>query len=384
MSDLHIRIIQDESEFKQIKPMWNELLKKTNDNNIFLTWEWVYTWWKYYDKSNQIHIITVYDGPELLSIFPTSLKIYNCLFFKIRVLENIGSTDTDHGGIISIGKKDKIYELILNYFNKLIFEKGYLIIFSHVFPNNDLFHMFKPNSTGSTSFKVLKTELTSSPYLLLPSDWESYARSLSKKKRKNLGWSIRAISKSHELRFENYDTSNNNISEVLNLFFNLHKQRWNDKNLTSRFYDDNIVNYYNELTNIFLNNGWMDVSILYVDDEAISIVWAFIYNHVYYYMTPTFDPTIYKKYSVGNIHLSKLIKQKIETGYDKFDFLKGMENYKLDWTTDHETNYQLTYFSIFWGQLRLNLLRILLFYDHNKHRKISESFRLLINKINAG
>ena len=68
----------------------------------------------------------------------------------------------------------------------------------------------------------------------------------------------------------------------------------------------------------------------------------------------------------------------------KFDFLKGMENYKLDWTTDHETNYQLTYFSIFWGQLRLNLLRILLFYDHNKHRKISESFRLLINKINAG
>ena len=119
-------------------------------------------------------------------------------------------------------------------------------------------------------------------------------------------------------------------------------------------------------------------------DCGIGRLCVFVCNDVYYYMTPTFDPTKYEKYSVGNIHLSKLIKQKIENGYTKFDFLKGMEKYKLDWTTDYETNYQLTLFSTFWGKLRLNFLRILLFYDHNKHRKISESFRLLINKIKEG
>jgi CelD/BcsL family acetyltransferase involved in cellulose biosynthesis len=384
MSDLQLRIIQDELEFKKLKPLWNELLKKSHDNTIFLTWDWVYTWWKYFGHSDQIHIITVYDGHELISILPTSMKIYDCFFFRIRVLENICSTDTDHGGIISIRNNDEVYGLILNYFNELISEKCYLIRFSHVFQNNDLINILKLNSTDSTSFKVLKTELTSSPYILLPHNWEIYNKRLSKKKRKNLGWSSRALSKNHEIKFELYDAPDDKISETMNLFFKIHKQRWNDKKLTSRFYDNNIVNFYNEITNNFLNNGWMDISLLYVDDEAISIVWAFKYNRVYYYMTPTFDPTKYKKYSVGNMHLSKLIKTNIENNYIKFDFLKGMEPYKLNWTNDYKTNYQLTLFSTFWGQLRLNVLRIFLFYDLNKHRKISESFRLLINKIKQG
>ena len=32
---------------------WNNILKKSNNNNIFLTWEWLSTWFKYFGTNKK-------------------------------------------------------------------------------------------------------------------------------------------------------------------------------------------------------------------------------------------------------------------------------------------------------------------------------------------
>ena len=40
-----IEEVNDVEGFRSLKETWNNLLRESSDNNIFLTWEWLFTWW---------------------------------------------------------------------------------------------------------------------------------------------------------------------------------------------------------------------------------------------------------------------------------------------------------------------------------------------------
>ena len=68
---MHVECIKAEVDFKALKDEWNQLLSSSYSNSVFLTWEWLYTWWKYYNYSKKLFIVTVRDKEgALLGIAP--------------------------------------------------------------------------------------------------------------------------------------------------------------------------------------------------------------------------------------------------------------------------------------------------------------------------
>src|SRR2546427_4482076 len=47
------------SGFEKLREEWNELLQASASNCLFLTWEWLYTWWKHLSEDRRLFIITV-------------------------------------------------------------------------------------------------------------------------------------------------------------------------------------------------------------------------------------------------------------------------------------------------------------------------------------
>src|SRR5207249_5381887 len=48
-----IERIEDIGGFEKLKAEWNELLEASSSPCLFLTWEWLYTWWKHLSQGRR-------------------------------------------------------------------------------------------------------------------------------------------------------------------------------------------------------------------------------------------------------------------------------------------------------------------------------------------
>jgi len=86
---LKLRVIEDFNEFENLRNVWNSILQRSFDNNIFSTWEWLWCWWKHFGKSRR-H------------------------FGELRRVEFIGSPHADYNNFILLKKEVKYAKLFLD------------------------------------------------------------------------------------------------------------------------------------------------------------------------------------------------------------------------------------------------------------------------------
>ena len=51
--------------FWALKPEWNDLLRRSYYDNLFLTWEWQSTWWKHLGEGDLMAMLTEEDQKKL-------------------------------------------------------------------------------------------------------------------------------------------------------------------------------------------------------------------------------------------------------------------------------------------------------------------------------
>ncbi len=98
-----------------LREKWNNVLKKSKDDNIFLTWEWLSTWWKHYGKEGKLIILLAEDKNEIVAIAPFMYSVCRLLEFKLRKIEFMGTGHTDYCNFILAKRKAESLELFLKY-----------------------------------------------------------------------------------------------------------------------------------------------------------------------------------------------------------------------------------------------------------------------------
>lgn len=124
---MRMREIDALDDFYSIKKEWDRLLLSTRSKNIFLTWEWNYTWFKHYGKNKNLLILLFEDDGEINGILPLVRSKYYNRIFSYDVLENMGIPNSDYSGIIISDKCNEIADQIFDQLGKFI--KTHRIIF---------------------------------------------------------------------------------------------------------------------------------------------------------------------------------------------------------------------------------------------------------------
>src|SRR5262245_12796700 len=108
---MNIRVIEDQ-EFLALRAEWNDLLSRSSSDTIFLTWEWLSSWWESYAGAGDVlQIIVVRDRTsELIGILPLYRRIQRWMPLRpIKTLRFIGdgSWDSDYlDAILLQGRED--------------------------------------------------------------------------------------------------------------------------------------------------------------------------------------------------------------------------------------------------------------------------------------
>ena len=79
--------IESAKEFYELREEWNALLQSSASNCVFLTHEWMSTWWKHLRETRQLSIVTARESGRLIGIMPLALRPPQYARMMPRLLE---------------------------------------------------------------------------------------------------------------------------------------------------------------------------------------------------------------------------------------------------------------------------------------------------------
>jgi CelD/BcsL family acetyltransferase involved in cellulose biosynthesis len=370
---LVIEEINDIEKFRDLKEAWNDLLQKGSDNNIFLTWEWLFIWWQHFGGENKLRIVIIKEAGKIIGIAPLMQKKYRKGFLSVDVLENLCSEECDYSGIILAEKSHEVLTLLGKYVAKVIKDENLIVRMYHI-PENSTFLTLLREQYPLFSKSLYLEEKPSSfcSYISLPATWDEYFNTLSPTGRRNIRRATRHLQKDHVVTFTKY-SNGDELQERLDLLFQFHLKKWKD----SKFNQSEARNFYLDVSKTFIQNNWLEFSFLNIDGKPASLIWAFIYDNTFWGVTNVFDLN-YSNYSLGQLHLMNSVENTIQYGLKKYDFLKGDEAYKFHWTDSKTDNFKITITEKSpRGKYRAILLQILVKYGNARARSLRENINLL-------
>ncbi len=328
-----IDVIKGHYGLSLLEGPWRVLIKRSECLNPFLSWEWISTWMRCFGSAVDPCILTARDpsSRELVGLAPLVLRRFpDRRLGPYRELSVLGATAAapDHLDVIAETGRG---EAISSAFAEHISELGGWDTFR--------LHGMKPESRLISSLlrqrPVGRSVVWESqcPFITLPSTWEEFESGLGKKVRYNL--------RSRSRRLENdtngqvaYQTisAGAGVTDAMCEVFRLHQGVRRAQGDKGAFADGRVCEFHQQIATLFSQNGWLRLHLLLVRGEAIGAVYSFRYGDTVYFYQTGHDQA-WARYGPGSAIVAYSIRASIEEGAAEFDFLRGDEPYKFQWTS---------------------------------------------------
>jgi CelD/BcsL family acetyltransferase involved in cellulose biosynthesis len=182
------------------------------------------------------------------------------------------------------------------------------------------------------------------PYLELPSSWDDYLRSLSANRRQVLRRRERNLERDHRVALTHYDPTN--LADGWRHLIELHERRWATDG-GGTFSDPRVERLHRGFAEVLARRGQLWLTTLDLDGAPAAAWYGFAHRDTVYFYQSGRDPRWEDK-SVGVALMVKMIRRAIEGGYRRFDFLRGDEGYKREWTASEAVTQELVAFRPGW------------------------------------
>ena len=318
--------VQTES-FDSIWSQWEQILPASATDTVFVTPWWHKTWWDNFKGTNELRILSVSDGDDLLGIAP--------LMSNGDLLTFLGDKDlSDYFDFVV--PRDKIDRFFPKLWEHLV-QSDWATLDLPSLPSGSPTLEHIPNLAQAMNMSVTVEEEETTPKAELPDSWDQFLLGLRKKDRHELRRKIRRLDR--EKTHRQYVA---NDAEVLNGsmqdFFRLLRASREDK---EEFLTPERESFFLDIARESVSRGQFRLSFLEVDGEKVASCICFDYGEDYLLYNSGYDPS-YSRLSVGLINKALSLQSAIEEGRKNFNFLKGNERYKYNLGARDEPVFHLT------------------------------------------
>ena len=298
----------------------NDLNAYRSDSRQTLKWtspfvlpEWMQTWWQVFGADAKPYIHVVKDGEKVIGIAP--------LMIKDDTGYLIGSTDVcDYlDFIITPGMEDVFFNILLDYLKKNHI-KG--LDLKHVRPDSTVITSLVPLAK-SRKYQVENSEEAVSFEMDLPSSFDEYLQTLSTKQRHEVRRKLRRLTEEGKIEYR-FIEKGGELPAAMDTFFKMFTESRQDKAV---FLTEQMKSYFRLLVDTMKEIGILKLGILELDGKPVAEIMCFDYNDCMYLYNSGYDPQ-YVSLSVGLLSKALAVKDSIEKGKKRFDFLKGADTYK--------------------------------------------------------
>jgi len=330
---LSVEEIRNREDFAALAPEWRELLAESGVDCLFLTWEWLYTWWELLSGPRRLRIFLVRRGTRLIAIAPFALRPPELLrLVPFRALEflGVGSVGSDYLDlIVKRGEESYAMAALASYMS----DCKYMLDMRRVLVGTANADLLVDELVGRNWRANLEDDDICPFVRLSDSSWDDYLSGLGRVFRSSLRRARRKAESSHEVSFSM--VQNDSEREVaMKEFIRLHHKRWNERSGSLALHEQAIVRFHDKWSRIALARGWLRLSILRFDQTPVAGMYEFSYAGKRYFYLSGFDPA-YSAYGAGRLCMEESLRSAFDENQTEYDFLHGGEQYKHHWTREH-------------------------------------------------
>ncbi len=300
--------------FESLASYWADPHQKLNWSSVFVLPAWLKTWWQEFGGEAELCLIGVKQGDEVAGIAPLMVQGSRAVF--------LGSTDVcDYQDfIVTPGREEE-------FFNTLLAD----------LKNRNIDHLdlkaLRPDATvlshlvplaRSRHYEVTLQAEDVSLEMDLPATWEEYLVRLDKKQRHELKRKLRRLWAAGNVAYRCHD-GNDDFSRHLTIFLNLFAMSQREEKAS--FMTPRMESFFRALATAMAGIGLLRLGALELDTQPVAMTMGFDYHEGHYLYNSGYDPK-YSSLSVGLLSKALCLKESIEKGRGKWDFLKGSEPYK--------------------------------------------------------
>lgn len=335
---MQARIVRTTEEFRNLENEWNLLLSESGQNNIFLTFDWLFTWWQYFGTLHSVFIILISDRNKLIGIAPFMLSNR----WGFRELSFISHGTADYEDIIASGETRQRTEIITAIIQALYDATGWDILrlkcLREDSPNFVALREFSANRENAHFIFSLNKHIDSAPYLTLNKSWEEYCSGLRNKFLTDTTRQRARFLRENGSFVTEKIKSEKEISRLMDVLIEFNRLRRKSQKNKSIFDRSAHAEFIRAVANRFLKNNWLDLTVMRNSHSIAAIHLGLLYGGNFYYYLPAFNND-FQRYSIGRLLLFDLMKNCFDCGIAKFDFMLGEEDYKKDYNPQLEPLY---------------------------------------------
>lgn len=332
-NNLLVNIIEDSGRLSHLVDEWTELLENSEQDCLFLTPEWLTTWWRCFERDEwTLRLITVRRQSQLLGIAP--------LFARPRKFGGLVShQSTEFLGTGVIGSD--YLDVIARRGEELMLRIALTDYFNHAKPLLTLSHLSSGTAEAEGTVKELemsgwqamRSTVESCPYITLRGHtWESYLDSLGANHRYNFSRRLKNLHKVGVVEFDMVEKEDQR-HDVLQAFLALHAVAWQERGGSQAMQTARELAFHENFSRIALERGWLRLFLLRVNGRPVGGLYGFRRGPRFYFYQSRFDPA-WRKHSVGLVTMGLAIKHALGEGADEYDLLHGTEAYKFRWAKE--------------------------------------------------
>ncbi len=348
-----VEVISSIEVFFTLRDKWNAINDQSAKGNVFVSWEWLYTWWETYhaDGNRQLYILTYKNEQDkIVGIAPFQIINNPKKYFPCgRQLILLGTGETDGS-------------MVFGEYMDLIIEAGYETAAINSFSNYLIkhkslwdglkFHELLDGSHLSRLFLVQDNVVVKTlsehgfrTIIDLPKTYKEYLMSLRKKMRNNITRSFSRLEKEQEYKITTV-TEESEIDEAITVIAELNRSRRGNMEKDSVFEQLNFECFHRSVVKRLLPLDKISLRVLSFDDKPVAALYSFLDGETIHPYQSGFETINGHRYSL----LTTMLTQEIEKSIDnpklkRFNFMYSDEEstYKRRYTGITEAMYKLSF-----------------------------------------
>jgi CelD/BcsL family acetyltransferase involved in cellulose biosynthesis len=324
-----IDTIDDVHTFHRFAPEWDALLRDSDADGLFLTWEWISSWWKHLAGDCKLQITTVRSDGQLIAIAPFALRPASVQHLPpVASLQFLGSgvAGSDYLDlIVRRGHEAEAVRLLSERLNG----SGRALALMRMRPEG-------PAAALVERLRQQRWHAWQGPSEICPyaslrgQSFETYLAGLGSEHRYAFRRKLGKIERRYTASFDLARTEAER-KEALASLFALHDLRWRPRGEPGAFSSEALRDFHDDVSRLALAAGWLRLWVLRLDSKPVAALYGFLRERTFYFYQSGFDPA-FARDSVGLVLLGVAVRGAMEDGADELDLLHGTERYKAHWT----------------------------------------------------
>ena len=353
-------VLTDPLALSRIRAGWHELNERARAGNLFLAYEWLEPWWLTFGMTakRSLRVVCVREGERLIGLwllFAERVRRGGVEVTRLAYLGD-GATGCDYLDILAEpGREQHVLDACLKAVGELEWdlldladmwrESPTALQLAQRFPGG------RPILSGHAGLGGPVQQVVRDgrvrfvcPNIPLAGTYEQYLGGLGR--RENLKRREKWIFKQPGVSIECARTPED-TPRATEHFFALHDARWADDGGSDGLKDERYHSFHRSATQLLAARGWLRMYTLFAARRPVASVYGVVHRGKFLYYQSGYDPAWGNK-SVGLVLLAKTVQDAFAEGLSEFDFLRGNEGYKANWSRAERWTIELR----FWRGVR--------------------------------